>query len=265
MSTGSETLSPRPAEPASIRAGVSRAVADDLEAIFPNPAPSTAQGPQKLRLGRRTAEATSRSFGERRAAVWGAVIAAACIGVSAGALIARDGRSAASPPVEVSAKQPAPVLAGVAATPAPAAAPLPSPGPLAPSPVARVNLPEPVQADTAPKPSAPKVRKAAVKKVEAKRKPKAVTRSVCGGYCDHGDVMAADRRLRRAYSAAVRAGVSRSVLVSYRNRWAGLRHRAPRQPELVVARYNAMAGDLNRLAGRRRLAEHGSSRSSALW
>jgi len=66
--------------------------------------------------------------------------------------------------------------------------------------------------------------------------------------------MAADARLRRAYASAVRAGVPRSVLVDYHDDWERLRHRAPRQPGLVAARYNQMAGDLNRMAGRRQVA-----------
>jgi hypothetical protein len=61
--------------------------------------------------------------------------------------------------------------------------------------------------------------------------------------------MAADRRLRRAYAAAVRAGVSRSILVAARDRWSATRRA---EPSRVVAVYGALAGDLERRAHRRR-------------
>jgi uncharacterized protein YecT (DUF1311 family) len=66
--------------------------------------------------------------------------------------------------------------------------------------------------------------------------------------CAYPQVLEADRRLRRAYASATRAGVERGRLVSYRNRWASLRHRADDQPARVIAAYGDMARDLNRLA-----------------
>jgi hypothetical protein len=77
-------------------------------------------------------------------------------------------------------------------------------------------------------------------------------RAACAPRCSHTDLMAADRRLRAAYSRAVRAGVPRRVLVAYRNRWADLRHDAVWRPSRVASGYGAMAGDLNRMAQRRR-------------
>jgi hypothetical protein len=62
------------------------------------------------------------------------------------------------------------------------------------------------------------------------------------------DLMAADRRLRAAYSHAIRAGVPRHVLVEYRDRWADLREDASWKPERVAAGYGRMSADLERLA-----------------
>lgn len=238
---------PAPSHPAG---GVARSVADELEAIFPSP--SEGRRPIRRRLGSgrgRATDAGARPAG--KVAAWGAVIAAALVGVSAGSLMPR-GR-APIPEANLPTDRP---LAVAAATPAPApvaASPpvLPSPGPLAP-PVAAATAP--VKAvDRAAEPvrrPATVARKAAVKRSTKPARPK-TTLAACGGSrCTHSDVLAADRRLRRAYSAAIRAGVSRAVLVDYRNRWARLRHRAPREPALVVARYSAMARDLNRYASR---------------
>jgi hypothetical protein len=57
--------------------------------------------------------------------------------------------------------------------------------------------------------------------------------------------------LRRAYGAAVRAGVARPVLISYRERWARLRDRAGSAPEAAVAGYSAMASNLSHMAAHR--------------
>lgn len=66
--------------------------------------------------------------------------------------------------------------------------------------------------------------------------------------CFHAQVMSADRRLRRAYARAGDAGVSRPVMIAYRNRWAGLRRQAIHNPGRVVAGYGAMATELGREA-----------------
>ncbi|WP_310538678.1 hypothetical protein [Phenylobacterium sp.] len=68
--------------------------------------------------------------------------------------------------------------------------------------------------------------------------------------CFHAQVMSADRRLRRAYARAADARVARPIMVSYRNRWAGLRRQAIRDPARVVAGYSAMAAELRREAQR---------------
>jgi hypothetical protein len=73
-------------------------------------------------------------------------------------------------------------------------------------------------------------------------------------------VLAADARLRRAYRAAQRAGVSRPVLVSYRNRWAGLRGRATHDPGRVVRGYRQMASELEQLSRRGAIARASGER-----
>ena len=60
------------------------------------------------------------------------------------------------------------------------------------------------------------------------------------------DVLAADRKLRRAYDRAVRARVPRRVLVDYRDRWADLRQTDADRPAALVRGYGALAEDLGR-------------------
>jgi hypothetical protein len=62
--------------------------------------------------------------------------------------------------------------------------------------------------------------------------------------------MAADRRLRRSYSAAVRAGVSRRVLAAYRDDWNDARRGARRRPVAASAAYSKLAAGLDREARR---------------
>ena len=205
---------------------LSRSVADDLEAILP-PGESAPPVRSRLRLG--AGAASTARAPERRAARLGVLLAVACLGVSAGALLAHlPGRS--PPP-------PRPPLA------------LPQPEAFAPALALRPAIP-----------AAPPAVHAALTQASPARRPVVQTPAsrahaapqVCGahGRCGRADVMAADRRLRSAYAAAVRAGVARPVLASYRTRWARLRPRAPTDPARVVVGYRGMASDLERLARR---------------
>ena len=82
----------------------------------------------------------------------------------------------------------------------------------------------------------------------------------------HGDLFLADRQLRRAYARAVSAGVPRTILVDYRNRWADLRDEASWRPDRVAVGYRAMAGDLTRMSQPpRRYSPRGSSREARAW
>ena len=81
-----------------------------------------------------------------------------------------------------------------------------------------------------------------------------------------GDLIAADRQLRRAYARAVSAGVPRPILVDYRNRWADLRHEAAWRPDRVAVGYRAMAGDLTRMAEPpRRYGRRETYREARAW
>lgn len=151
----------------------------------------------------------------------GAVVAAALVGLSTGAVVLRR-PAVAEPPRH----DPLPIVLN---------APAPNP---TPAPVATLAAAGDSTTDLA----APKVQHAVAiapkKKIHASR----VT---------HADLMTADRRLRRAYERAIDAGVPRPVLASYRNRWADLRMDASWRPDRVAVGYAAMAGDLTRLSERR--------------
>jgi hypothetical protein len=110
-----------PQPSAGVATPVVRAVAEDLEAIFPpEPAARPAVGARlRLRGGSRDRGSRARSR-DRRAASLGALVAAACVGVSAGALIVRAGAPTKPAPPAIS---PGP----------PIALALPTPGPLAPA------------------------------------------------------------------------------------------------------------------------------------
>lgn len=218
----------------STAAPVASSVAADLEAIFPHEPRTQPSQTLRLRARRRRSggrEPSGAPFG--RAGAAGALAAAALAGVSAGAWL---GRSA--PPAN---HAPRPVLQAKVVA-------LPSPGPL---PTGPLHAPQPerilaAEARPAASPS-PEIRKVSVQRRHAA----ATRRASChGAHCRTPSVMAADTRLRHAYAAARRAGVSSTVLADYRDRWEALRHRAPREPRLVAARYDDMAGDLNRMAAR---------------
>ena len=68
--------------------------------------------------------------------------------------------------------------------------------------------------------------------------------------CMRPQVLAADRQLREAYAKAVRAGVDRSMLVAYRNRWNRIRDDAISDPGYVTATFQSMAQRLDAASGR---------------
>ena len=67
---------------------------------------------------------------------------------------------------------------------------------------------------------------------------------------------AADQRLRRAYHAAVEAGLPRRVLLSYRQDWADARKRATSNPGKLVARYHRLADELSSETRRRQRRQY---------
>jgi len=62
----------------------------------------------------------------------------------------------------------------------------------------------------------------------------------------HRAVVQADRHLRSVYESAFRRGVSRDVLVDYRDRWSDLRERHTEEPARLIESYGALAYDLGR-------------------
>jgi hypothetical protein len=59
-------------------------------------------------------------------------------------------------------------------------------------------------------------------------------------------VINADRHLRAVYQSAYERGVSRRVLVDYRDRWADLRERNNEDPVRLIESYGGLAYDLGR-------------------
>jgi hypothetical protein len=99
----------------------------------------------------------------------------------------------------------------------------------------------------------PRAVKRTASTTEGRRTARVSSQGGCGGLrgdalarCLWPSVMSADRDLRRAYERAVRVGVSRSTLVSYRDRWSSLRRDAQRDPRRTISAYRRMAGDLDR-------------------
>jgi hypothetical protein len=239
----------RPAEAVRGPAGeVARAVAEDLEAIFPSePAPAPAGG--RLHLTERARNgATVR---REAAASLGALVAAACVGLSAGAVLAHHGEATKS----------ASAVARGATTVVLANSSLPSPGPL---PQTAPLAPPPVQApghhaETGGLSAAHSgLRRASAQGAGVHRKATRQASSRCrGARCGGSTVAAADARLERAYASAERAGVPQPVLTGYRNEWRYLRGRAPHDPKLVAVRYRQMASDLERLSQHERTAPTG--------
>jgi len=67
-------------------------------------------------------------------------------------------------------------------------------------------------------------------------------------WCMRSDILDADRRLRRAYSEAIRQGVERRFLIEHQRRWARLRKLAARDPDRVLKGYDSLASALERLS-----------------
>ncbi|RAK60743.1 hypothetical protein DJ021_13460 [Phenylobacterium hankyongense] len=229
----------------------------ELEQIFSEVVAAPADPPPRARGGSRVRTILAASHGRRagRVATLGGLCAAALVGVSFGSVVVK------SPAFQ-------PAHAAVAATATPARQPISTANADAPEAAAvGRSLPWPTPAFEA----GPPVQRAAVRPAGSQLAPrKAVARSPAwkcrrlkGGAlarCAYPTVIAADRRLRTAYASASRAGVSRSVLVSYRSAWADLRPRASRDPGHVIDRYDTLTRDLTRMTRRQR-AGRASERS----
>jgi hypothetical protein len=234
---------------------VARSVAEDLEVIFPEE--SSPHGPtgRRLRLGIGHAPRAvgSAGRGERRLANVGALTAAVCLGLSAGAVLSRT---------DVPARHAPQAMAGSGVAIAASAPALPAPGPLF-TPALVTPFAAPVAVFHAAGPPAkaaaetPKVRRVSAARASAPRPKATRVASTCAhqSSCSRRALMAADARLRRAYVSAADAGVEPAVLENYRDEWNELRLRAPQQPALVTAQYRRMAGSLSHMAAEQRAAQ----------
>ncbi|AUW58902.1 hypothetical protein C1T17_13185 [Sphingobium sp. SCG-1] len=61
----------------------------------------------------------------------------------------------------------------------------------------------------------------------------------------------ADKRLRRAYLAALAGGAGSQVISRYQRRWIKVRREADDAPEYVIDEYNALAKELESLSAER--------------
>jgi hypothetical protein len=234
-----------PRNPATERRDLSRAVAADLEEIFKDVAVPPAAAPGRVR----TFIGLAARPNARSPARIGALLAAVLVGVSVGAAIVNPpggSRSINAPGARVRpAAAPAPQRLAVEIAPAaPIALPVTvAAAPAAAPPVRVTRVRAPAAARHAP--ARPSTAKAVVR---ARPVGCARLQGDARARCAYPAVLAADRRLRQAYSSATRAGVSRPVLVSYRNRWANLRRQATHEPRRVIDGYGVMARDLTRMA-----------------
>lgn len=203
---------------ASERRDRARSVSADLEAIFgqPRPVETPARARPVGRAPRRDSEDAPRRLS---AATLGGLAAAALAGIAAGSLLVKVPHRAA----------PSAAASGNA---------LPHRGPL---PVEMVPPPQIPQASDAALAAPAETAEALAPARHAQAKPRHAGPSA-------ETVRAADRRLRTAYEAAIRAGAPRRLLVDSRDRWASARRREARDPAKLVASYNAIAADLTRAA-----------------
>jgi hypothetical protein len=244
--TASElTLPPKDAGAAEARAQRSRTVSADLEAIFGRPVTAPEPpAPAARAAGSREAGAAppvSRLGHRLGGASLAALGVAALVGVAAGALMT----PAPKPPA------------------APQAASHPARLPVEVAPAAKVAPKLPRAADAAlarpqaAPPKAPAARSAATP--SPRRHAKARPSHHADGY---GELKAADRRLRRAYAAAIRAGAPRSLIIAKHDRWDRLRRHEADHPARLAAAYRDLAHDLDRAAASARKHPQANHRRS---
>lgn len=196
------------------------------------------------------AEAESRAPASRRGYLWLwtllLILAATIIAAASILFLARTSRA------------PLPQLPHQAAPARDTPTPLPAILPEHPSTSAAATAaPPPDQVDSAP--SAPKARAAHPSQAKRVRRRENVARRHGGcragatdAWCLHGDITAADSRLRDAYAAAIRSGVDRRTLGDVRDDWSRLRRRANKDPEALIRGYGILTQELRAEARRAR-------------
>lgn len=200
----------------------SRSVSAELEAIFGEPRASGAV-PGPGAVGRAPRRSLVSSPPRRLSpASLGGLIAAALAGIAAGSLLVKA-------PLPHRPTAAAPTLPHPDALPVELAQPTETPQ----ASDAALAAPAPMEVAQAPAAAhAPALAPHAV------ARPRHASASFA-------QAQAADRRLRAAYAAAIRAGAPRWVLVDSRDRWSEARRREAHDPARLAASYNAIAADLN--------------------
>lgn len=223
-------------------------VAADMERIF---APLAGRTPSQRSDRPTAAPALRRRRSKAVLAVVGAVGAAAAvaIGYDLGAVpdVRMPSRDAAIPRAARPA-EPSPVAQLAIAEPAPV--PLAEPA-LASEPSS--DIPAPL-AETVADVSPPTITRPEVRARAAMRPDRRAAARDGGAReddrctddeCLYRDVLAADRRLRRAYDRAARAGVSSDWLAGVNRRWVRARDRAQDDPDGAIDRYDRLAEALD--------------------
>ena len=184
--------------------------------------------------------------------------AAGLVGLGAGAFVVRApgppapaAQSQSQAKAQPQPKSPAsPPIALAQAAPAPAAEAGPNTTPIAKAPVS----PAKASARSRSRFRAKLARLGGVRSAEAREpirlgvpvaQPASCEQDADGEDCRQA-VVAADRHLRAVYQNAFERGVSRRVLVGYRDRWADLRERNTDAPASLIESYGALAYDLGR-------------------
>lgn len=191
-------------------------VASELEAIFaalPRP-PATAEAPAPIRPANRRRGTRLRLW----ITLLGILALAALAGSLAFLVPVTHPRIAPPPPKKAVSR--------------PVAAPGPAPLPLAAPP--QVIPPKPAPARTPPREH----------KSAAPPRHRSCPRFASEAWCLHGRITSADRELRGAYAAAVRAGVDRHTLIDIRSDWKRLRGRANHDPQALIRGYALLTQEL---------------------
>lgn len=218
-----------PAPGASDRHDRARSVSAELEAIFGEPKPAET-APRAGTVGRPPRRDAGSAPRRLSAATIGGLTAAALAGIAAGSLLVKAPPfTARASTIAVSKAQiiPGRTLARPTALPVEMATPAPTP-----------QVSDPVLAEPA-------------RPLQPAPLPRARLHSRVRHAASDAEVRAADRRLRAAYAAAIRAGASHDLLVDDRDRWASARRREAHEPARLIASYDAIAVDLNRTATHR--------------
>lgn len=239
-------------------------VSKDMEAIFGKAADPPPPSPKAERPRARPIVIRNLSSAGRGGTSW-RLVAAAVLAAMVGTFITvmRDDRSGPPPRLAAGAparNQPSPSRPP-AAVPADRLAEA-APAPPVPQRARAIPAERKAESQPRPKPESGPARLATADKSRTAptRLASRPSRQRCEGmnenreaWCLRPAVLAADRGLRDAYADAIRTGVERSTLISYRKRWARLRNRSSDEPRYLIGSYRALAEELASLSDQARM------------